>query len=131
VIAKSGNNPPVDKVFIWRYNTYIDTKEHTMAKLLISTQVYENYGAHDWEGEGECPQYWKAKGGSDYVVKKFKGDVTTAVMCLRSQIECDNEHIKENIIGFELVADDYLTEFEQSQLDYEGQIRYPAKELAW
>jgi hypothetical protein len=26
-------------------------------------------------------------------------------------------------------ADDYLTEFEQSQLDYEGQIRFPAKEL--
>jgi hypothetical protein len=27
-------------------------------------------------------------------------------------------------------ADDYLTEFEQSQLDYEGVIRFPAKELA-
>jgi hypothetical protein len=102
-----------------------------MAKLLISTQYYENYGAHDWEGEGECPQYWKAKGGSDYVVKKFKGDATTAVMCLRSQIESDNEHFKENIIDFRVVADDYLTEYEQSQLDYEGEIRYPAKELAW
>ena len=41
-------------------------------KLLISTQVYENYGAHDWDGTGECPQYWKAKGGSDYVIKRFK-----------------------------------------------------------
>jgi hypothetical protein len=102
-----------------------------MAKLLISTQYYENYGAHDWEGEGPCPQYWKAKGGSDYVVKKFKGDATTAVMCLRSQIESDNEHFKENIIDFRVVADDYLTEYEQSQLDYEGEIRYPAKELAW
>ena len=40
-----------------------------MAKLLITTQVYENYGAHDWDGVGECPSYWKAKGGSDYVVK--------------------------------------------------------------
>jgi len=29
------------------------------------------------------------------------------------------------------VADDALTEFEQSQLDYEGVIRFPAKELAW
>ena len=36
-------------------------------KLLITTQNYENYGAHDWDGVGECPQYWKAKGGSDYV----------------------------------------------------------------
>jgi hypothetical protein len=27
-------------------------------------------------------------------------------------------------------ADDYLTEFEKNQLDYEGVIRFPAKELA-
>jgi hypothetical protein len=100
-------------------------------KLLITTQVYENYGAHDWDGVGECPQYWKAKGGSDYVVKKFKGDPTTAVMALRGQIEQDNQAYRESIINWEVVADDYLTEFEQSQLDYEGSIRYPAKELAW
>ena len=100
-------------------------------KLLITTQVYENYGAHDWDGVGECPQYWKAKGGNDYVVKKFKGDATTAVMALRSQIEEDNEGYRETVIDFRLVKDDYLTEFEQSQLDYEGKITYAAKELAW
>ena len=98
-------------------------------KLLISTQVYENYGAHDWEGAGPCPQYWKAKGGSDYVVKKFKGDATTAVMILRSQIECDNEHIRETIIDFRVVADDYLTEFERSQLEYDGSIAFSPEEL--
>lgn len=104
-----------------------------MAKLLIQTQTYENYGAHDWDGVGECPQYWKAKGGSDYVVKKFKDldKVTEVVMALRSQIECDNEGYREHIINFEVVANDYLTEFEKSQLEYEGTIRYPAKELAW
>jgi hypothetical protein len=104
-----------------------------MAKLLITTQVYENYGAHDWDGVGECPQYWKAKGGSDYVVKKFKdfSAVSETVMALRGQIEVDNEHFRETIIGWEIVANDYLTEFEQSQLDYEGSIRFPAKELAW
>jgi hypothetical protein len=100
-------------------------------KLLITTQVYENYGAHDWDGVGECPQYWKAKGGSDYVVKRFKGDATTAVMALRGQIEQDNDAYRESIINWEVVADEYLTEFEQSQLDYEGKITYPAKELAW
>ena len=102
-------------------------------KLLITTQVYENYGAHDWDGKGECPSYWKAKGGSDYVIKNFKdlNKVTETVMGLRSKIEQDNEHFRETIIGWEVVADDYLTEFEQSQLDYEGQIRYPSKELAW
>jgi hypothetical protein len=102
-------------------------------KLLITTQVYENYGAHDWDGKNECPQYWKAKGGSDYVVKKFRdfNKVTETVMALRSQIESDNDHFRETIINFEVVADDYLTEFEKDQLEYEGSIRYPAKELAW
>lgn len=103
-----------------------------MAKLLITTQVYENYGAHDWDGVGECPSYWKAKGGNDYVVKKINvNKVTETVMGVRSQIEQDNHAFRETIIGWEVVANDYLTEFEQSQLDYEGKIRYPAKELAW
>jgi len=103
-----------------------------MAKLLITTQVYENYGAHDWDGVGECPQYWKAKGGSDYVVKKINvNKVTETVMALRGQIEQDTDGFRETIIGWEVVANDYLTQFEKSQLEYEGSIRYPAKELAW
>ena len=123
----------VDNLVKLCYNTYIDTKEHTMAKLLITTQTWENYGAHDWDGVGECPQYWKPKGGSDYVVKKFKdvNSVTEVMMALRSQVECDNEYYREHIIGWEIVADDYLTEFEKDQLEYEGKIRFPSKELAW
>jgi len=102
-----------------------------MAKLMISTQVYENYGAHDWDGEGECPQYWKAKGGNDYVVKNFRdfNRTTEVVMALRPQIECDDEYFREHIIDWEVVADDYLTPFEKSQLEYDGTIRYGAKEL--
>ena len=38
-------------------------------KVVIYTQFRENYGAHDWDGKGECPQYWKNKGGSCYVVE--------------------------------------------------------------
>jgi hypothetical protein len=98
-----------------------------MAKLLIQTQVYENYGSAD-------EPYWKPKGGSDYVVKKFKGGdqaATIAVTALRSQIECDNDGYREYILSWEIVGDKYLTEFEQNQLDYEGVIRFPAKELAW
>jgi len=101
-------------------------------KLLITTQVYENYGAHDWDGVGECPQYWKAKGGSDYVVKKINTNkVTETVMGVRSQIEQDNHAFREKIIDWSIVADNALTEFEQSQLDYEGKIRYASKEIAW
>ena len=104
-----------------------------MAKLLITTQVYENYGAHDWDGVGECPQYWKAKGGNDYVVKKFKdiNRVTETVMAIRGQIECDDRFYREKIIDWSIVADDHLTEFEQSQLNYEGKIRYGSKEIVW
>ena len=98
-----------------------------MAKLLIQTQVYENYGDAD-------KPYWKAKGGGDYVIKKFKGNhskALAAVMAVRGQIEQDNEYFREQIIGWEIVADDYLTEFERSQLEYEGKITYPANELQW
>jgi len=85
-----------------------------MAKLLITTQTYENYGAHDWDGTGQCPQYWKAKGGSDYVVKKVNvNKVTETVMGVRGQIECDNYAFRETIIDWTIVADDALTEFEQ------------------
>lgn len=100
-------------------------------KLLIQTQVFENYGAHNWNGTGACPQYWKAKGGNDYVVKNFRdyNRVTEVVMALRSDIEQDNESYREHIIGWEVVADDYLTEFERSQLEYEGKITYGPYEL--
>ena len=44
-----------------------------MSKLLITTQVYENYA---WDENGNLGKgadaYWKAKGGSDYVVKNFR-----------------------------------------------------------
>jgi hypothetical protein len=102
-----------------------------MAKLLITTQVYENYGAHDWDGEGECPDYWKAKGGSDYVIKNVDecDMVDIIVDRVRDQIEMDNEVFREYIIGYRIVADDYMTEFERDQLEYEGVVRFPAKEL--
>ncbi len=100
-------------------------------KLLITTQNHENYGAHDWDGVGECPQYWKAKGGSDFVVKNFTdiNNTTEVVMALRGQIEEDSEYFRSSIIEWEVVADDHLTWFEQSQLDYEGKITYGSKEL--
>ena len=75
-----------------------------MAKLLITTQVFENYA---WNEDGSLGTgdnaYWKPKGGNDYVVRNFK----------------------------DIVADDYLTQFERDQLEFEGEIRFPAKELVW
>jgi hypothetical protein len=102
-------------------------------KLLITTQIYENYGAHEWDGKGECPQYWKAKGGMDYAVRGIKNSelATMAVMSLRDKIEQNNEYYRESIIGWDLVSNDYLTDFEKSQLEHEGKIRFSPKELEW
>jgi len=69
-------------------------------KLHIWTQDHENYGAHDWDGVGECPSYWKAKGGADFFVVKFRGgetEATMAVMALRSQIEEDSQYFRREV----------------------------------
>ena len=102
-------------------------------KLMITTQIQENYGAHDWDGVGACPQYWKFKGGNDYSYKwgalYLNSVITELVEAFRDQIECDNEGFREHIIGWSVEADDYLTEFEQSQLEHDGRIVFPTKEL--
>lgn len=107
-------------------------------KLLITTQYMENYGAHDWDGTGECPQYWKAKGGSDYFLPLdgFNAQHEFASKRLemivdshRDQVEWDDLGSRQYIVGYEIVEDDYMTEFERSQLEYEGEIRHPAKTL--
>ena len=38
--------------------------------LVALTQIRENYGAHSWDGKDTCPEYWKNKGGNEYVVMK-------------------------------------------------------------
>jgi hypothetical protein len=103
-------------------------------KLMITTQVQENYGAHDWDGEGACPQRWKFKGGNDYSyalgshVRNTEA-LAELVQALRDQIECDDIGYREYILGWSVESDDYLTDFEQSQLDYEGKITYRTQEL--
>ena len=102
-------------------------------KLHIYTQDQENYGAHDWDGVGECPQYWKFKGGQDFFVpmgSRINSETATAiVLAVRGDIEENSEYFRSEIIGWDIVADDFMTEFEKSQLEYEGSIRYPAKVL--
>ena len=103
-------------------------------KLMITTQIQENYGAHDWDGTGECPQYWKFKGGNDYSYSlgsylRNPEALAELVEVFRGQIEEDNEGFREYIIAWSVEADDYLTDFEKSQLEYDGRIAYPTKEL--
>lgn len=97
-------------------------------KLLITTQVYENYGAHDWDGEGSCPQYWKAKGSGEYYIKDMtESSMVEAMLVNRSKIEQDTDYCRESIIDFALVPDDYMSQYEKDQLQYEGRIIYPVQ----
>ena len=47
----------------------------------------------------------------------------------RKQIEENNDGYREYIIGYGQVADDFFTDFERSQLEYDGEIVYPARQL--
>ena len=97
-----------------------------MAKLIISTQILENYGTED-------NPFWKCKGSEDYIVKNFKdfNRVAQVVMALRPQIEIDNAFCQEYIASWEVVSDDYLTQGERLQLQFEGHVAYAPRELAW
>ena len=104
-------------------------------KLVIITQVRENYGAHDWDGVGSVPQYWKNKGGSEYILEDlehylsinddfFTKKVRMIVEAMVPNIEQNSDFYQETIINFAIEDDDYMSQFEQSQLEYEGFIRF-------
>ena len=107
-------------------------------KLHIVTQYMENYGAHDWDGTGECPQRWKMKGGEDYFMPldgytaehEFADkNLQMIVDSVRDTVEWNDVGSRQYIIGYGIVEDNFLSEFERSQLEYDGKITCPAKVL--
>lgn len=102
-----------------------------MAKIVIFTQIYENYGAHDWDGQGECPQQWKPKGGNEYVLNNFSDfmNVNEVVTRLSPQIVKKDHYWHEYIIDWDVLADNELTPDEKMQQTYSGQVRYRPMEL--
>ena len=95
--------------------------------LVIQTQDRENYGAHDWDGEGDCPQHWKFKGGSYYKITNVPADVDIieVVAMVRENIEESSDYYHVDIVGYELEVDGWTSDFEKSQLEYDGEIVYP------
>lgn len=95
--------------------------------LVIQTQYMENYGAHDWDGTGECPQYWKSKGGSEYKVKNvpLNIDYQAVVNMMADRVEKYSNYSMESIVSWTLQADNYLSSFEKNQLEYDGEIVFP------
>lgn len=45
-----------------------------MMKLIAIQQYEENYGSHTWDGEGQCPQYWKSKGTQEEILGTYSYD---------------------------------------------------------
>ena len=77
-------------------------------KIVLDTQHRENYGAHDWDGTGECPQYWKSKGGTTYVVENvtIEQAMDSAFWdTLRDMVSSESEYFQEYVIGDQLLDD--------------------------
>jgi hypothetical protein len=94
--------------------------------------IYTQY--HEYYGTPECGR-WKPKGGGEYfvslgsVIPDVK-EIEAIVNSVKSQCEWYSEFGSESyIVSWEIQSDDFLTGFEKDQLEYEGVIRYPAKEL--
>ena len=90
-------------------------------KILITTQYRENYGT-------ESDPYWKNKGGDEYYilgVDPLKTAPGVLVEQVRGRIEYTNPRSEEYILDWQLVPDDFQTDFERDQLLFDGEIRYP------
>jgi hypothetical protein len=88
--------------------------------LVIRTQYRENYGT-------AIDPYWKNKGGSEYKVLNVNPNKdlgTDIVSNVESLIVKDSDYQQEYIVEWTWENDDYLSWFEKSQLEYEGEISY-------
>jgi len=100
-------------------------------KAIFYTQVFENYA---WREDGSIGKgedaYFKPKGGDEYVVRNVnKSDMLRILKEVKAQVEVSNDYFRETVVDFQLVEDDYLTEYEREQLEWDGLIVYSPKEL--
>jgi hypothetical protein len=78
-----------------------------------------------------APTTGKAKGGNEYVIRNINVNrVKELAKAACAQVEQASDYFTENVTGWEVVADDYLTAFERDQLEYEGRIIYSPVELS-
>ena len=103
--------------------------------IIVSTQVHENYGAHDWDGKGQCPQYWKAKGGDEYrhpVALDLneahdRALVQVMVEQLTAAVTRSDDYYTEDVMDWYLLPVGELTEGEKEQVEWYGSVKYPVK----
>jgi len=77
-------------------------------KIKVQAQYFENYGAHDWDGNGDCPQSWKPKGGqefifpvdSDWVMYVNKDEMVEAIdqmLANQNDVACKYEYLEHYV----------------------------------
>jgi len=73
--------------------------------VVVSTQFRENYGAHDWDGTGYCPQAWKPKGGDTYFINASADDIANTQwwVDVERSIEHSSAYSEEYIISESVV----------------------------
>jgi hypothetical protein len=91
----------------------------------------ENYGAHDWDGEGECPQRWKFKGGSEYKITGVDPTADPEDYISLANVEFNDIGAREYVVNYSFESDDYMSDFEKSQLEYDGEIYFCEPHLSW
>lgn len=88
------------------------TKTDTTFRIVLRTQCYENYGAHCWDGTGECPQHWKAKGGNEYqrqigdanqVIELGKAGIEKHLAEMTKIVNSSDEYYQEYAINWEII----------------------------
>jgi hypothetical protein len=98
-------------------------------KVIINCQYKENYGAHDWDGNGTCPQHWKMKGGFQFSVEidvdLLMYDESNCVKVFKQMLEAESNDYE----AFEYI--DYEIQWsEPTKLDSDKFLKLLQKEVA-
>lgn len=78
----------------------------------VLSAIRENYGAHDWDGSGECPQMWKNKGGDNYIISGVPSIEDAVDFVTYNIVSEPNEYFNEEILGGVEVPEGFRTEME-------------------
>lgn len=92
-------------------------------KIYFYTQDYENYGT-----PGD--PYWKPKGGSDFILDApewLEGMITDVY----DIINYSGDMFIRDVVGHLVVNDQFKTDCEMLQLEYEGKIEYPSVRMSY
>ena len=92
--------------------------QHARGKHVVFVAILDEK-LDDFNRKVFVPQIEGAKTAAE-----LPGIVDEVVTLVRGDIEKSNDYVQETIIEYALEADDWLSDFERSQLEYEGSIQF-------